>query len=190
MGHARAFEFTDKLCDLPPYDLKCVFMTNSGSESADTALKIALADHLERLVALHDASNIACVIVKPVVGSTGVLIPPKGYLQRLRALCDKHDIRLIFDEVITGFGRLRTGFAADYFQVRPDIMCLAKGITNATVPMGGVCVSQRIYDSIRGIELEPRAGGATLRTLEVFNRCFEAGLMIRVTAILSPCHRL
>jgi beta-alanine--pyruvate transaminase len=333
MGHAKAFEFTDKLCEILPYDLKRVFMTNSGSESADTALKIALAyqrarglgtktrligrergyhgtgfggisvggmvknrmsfgglltgvdhlphthglkdnffshaepehgadlaDHLERLVALHDASNIACVIVEPVAGSTGVLIPPKGYLQRLRALCDKHDILLIFDEVITGFGRLGTGFAADYFGVRPDIMCLAKGITNATVPMGAVAVSQRIYDCfmqtsetpielfhgytysghplacaagiatlevyeqeglferakeispywqdcvhslkdarhvidirnlglIGGIELEPRAGGATLRALEVFDRCFEAGLMIRVTGdiiALSP----
>ena len=97
-----------------------------------------LADELERLVALHDASTIAAVIVEPVAGSTGVLIPPKGYLERLRSICDKHGILLIFDEVISGFGRLGTSFASDYFGVKPDLFTTAKGITNATVPMGAV----------------------------------------------------
>ena len=96
-------------------------------------------------MALHDASNIAAVIVEPMAGSTGVLPPPKGYLARLRALCDKHDILLIFDEVITGFGRLGAPFAADYFGVTPDIMNLAKALTNGTVPMGAVVASREIY---------------------------------------------
>jgi beta-alanine--pyruvate transaminase len=95
-----------------------------------------LADELERIVAWHDASNIAAVIVEPVAGSTGVLIPPKGYLERLRAICDKYGILLIFDEVITGFGRVGSSFATEYFGVVPDIVRAAKGITNATVPMG------------------------------------------------------
>src|SRR5664279_1191183 len=94
-----------------------------------------LADDLERIVTLHDASTIAAVIVEPVAGSTGVLIPPKGYLERLRAICDKHDILLIFDEVITGFGRLGAPFAATHFKVTPDLMTVAKGITNGAVPM-------------------------------------------------------
>src|SRR5690606_9229802 len=97
-----------------------------------------LANTLERLVGLHDASTIAAVIVEPVAGSTGVLIPPKGYLQRLREICDKHGILLIFDEVITGFGRLGTPFAADAFGVTPDIITAAKGVTNGAVPMGAV----------------------------------------------------
>ncbi len=219
-----------------------------------------LADDLERLVQLHDASNIAALIVEPVMGSTGVLVPPKGYLQRLRALCDKYDILLIFDEVITGFGRLGAGFGADYFGVRPDIICLAKGLTNACVPAGAVAVSNRIYDTfmqmsetpielfhgytysghplacaagiatldiyeneglfaragdiagywqeamhslsdarhvvdirniglIGGIELAPRPDAPTARASEVFDRCYEKGLMIRVTGdiiALSP----
>src|SRR5690606_25580219 len=99
-----------------------------------------LADELERLVTLHDASNIAAVIVEPVAGSTGVLVPPKGYLQRLRQICDKHGILLIFDEVITGFGRLGASFATEYFGVVPDIITTAKGLTNGTVPMGAVFV--------------------------------------------------
>jgi beta-alanine--pyruvate transaminase len=107
-----------------------------------------LADELERLVALHDASTIAAVIVEPCAGSTGYLPPPKGYLQRLRQICDKHGIVLIFDEVITGFGRLGAAFAADYFNVIPDLMTVAKGISNATVPMGGVFVRKHIYDSL------------------------------------------
>ena len=106
-----------------------------------------LADDLERLVALHDASTIAAVIVEPVAGSTGVLLPPKGYLQRLRSICDKHGILLIFDEVITGFGRLGSPFAAQHFGVTPDLMTVAKGITNGCVPMGAVFVKQQIHDA-------------------------------------------
>jgi len=106
-----------------------------------------LADDLERLVALHDASTIAAVIVEPVAGSTGVLLPPKGYLQRLRSICDKHGILLIFDEVITGFGRLGSPFAATHFGVTPDLMTVAKGITNGCVPMGAVFAKQHIHDA-------------------------------------------
>ncbi len=218
------------------------------------------ADALESLVALHGADTIAAVIVEPMAGSTGVLVPPKGYLERLRALCDKHGLLLIFDEVITGFGRLGAMFAADYFGVTPDIMTLAKGLTNSTVPMGAVLVRGEIYDSfmtgpersielfhgytysghpvacaaalatldihrdedlagraagladdwadaihglrgtrhvvdlrtlglVAGIELEPRPGAPGARAYEAFVRCFEAGLMIRVTGdiiALSP----
>ena len=108
-----------------------------------------LADELEnRIVALHDASNIAAVIVEPMAGSTGVLIPPKGYLERLRSICDRHGILLIFDEVITGFGRLGPCFAADAFNVVPDMITIAKGLTNGTVPMGAVIVGRGIYDAI------------------------------------------
>lgn len=265
MAHPKVFEFTHKLSKLLPYDLKRVFLTNSGSESADTALKIALAyqrargmagkvrligrerayhgvgfggisvggipknrlfgpllngvDHLphtyqpehgrfikgepehglesaealERIITLHDASTIAAVIVEPVAGSTGVLVPPKGYLKRLREICDKHDILLIFDEVITGFGRLGTAFGADYFGVRPDIMCMAKGITNAAVPMGAVAVSNRIYDTFMQtsktpIELfhgytytgHPLACAAGIATLETYE---EEGLFQRAADI-------
>jgi beta-alanine--pyruvate transaminase len=139
-----------------------------------------LADELERLVALHDASNIAAVIVEPVAGSTGVLIPPKGYLKRLRELCTKHGILLIFDEVITGFGRLATPFAADYFDVEPDMMTTAKGLTNGVIPMGAVFSKQHIHDAFMdappGIELfhgytysgHPVACAAALATLDVF----------------------
>jgi beta-alanine--pyruvate transaminase len=139
-----------------------------------------LADELERLVTLHDASTIAAVIVEPVAGSTGVLIPPKGYLKRLRELCTKHGILLIFDEVITGFGRLTTPFACDYFDVEPDLMTTAKGLTNGVVPMGAVFSKQHIYDTFMsapaGIELfhgytysgHPLACAAALATLEVF----------------------
>jgi beta-alanine--pyruvate transaminase len=109
---------------------------------------VELADELERIVALHDASTIAAVIVEPCAGSTGYLPPPKGYLKRLREICDKHGILLIFDEVITGFGRLGTGFAAEYFGVIPDLMTVAKGISNATVPMGGVFVRKHVYDGL------------------------------------------
>jgi beta-alanine--pyruvate transaminase len=107
-----------------------------------------LADALERIVALHDGSTIAAVIVEPVAGSTGVLVPPKGYLQRLRAICDRHDILLIFDEVITGFGRVGSAFAAQRFGVRPDMITMAKGMTNAAVPMGGVAVSRTTYETM------------------------------------------
>ncbi len=107
-----------------------------------------LADELERLVALHDASTIAAVIVEPVAGSTGVLLPPEGYLERLRALCNKHGILLIFDEVITGFGRLGgAAFAADKFGVVPDMIATAKGLTNGAIPMGAVAVTRDIHDA-------------------------------------------
>src|SRR5437667_2778517 len=106
-----------------------------------------LADELERLVALHDASTIAAVIVEPVAGSTGVLVPPKGYLERLRQICTRHGILLIFDEVITGFGRLGASFATEYFGVVPDLITTAKGITNGVIPMGAVFVRKGIYDA-------------------------------------------
>jgi len=139
-----------------------------------------LADDLERLVTLHDASTIAAVIVEPVAGSTGVLLPPAGYLQRLREICDRHGILLIFDEVITGFGRLGTPFASDCFGVTPDLMTVAKGITNGAVPMGAVFSKGYIHDAVMdappGIELfhgytysgHPLACAAALATLDVF----------------------
>ena len=108
---------------------------------------VALADQLEELVALHDASNIAAVIVEPVAGSAGVIVPPEGYLRRLREICDKHAILLIFDEVITGFGRTGHAFGADAFGVVPDIMTLAKGLTNGAVPMGATVVREDIYQT-------------------------------------------
>src|SRR6266480_2783748 len=112
-----------------------------------------LADDLERIVALHDASTIAAVIVEPMAGSTGVLPAPKGYLQRLRAICNKYGILLIFDEVITGFGRLGHAFAAERYGVIPDLITFAKGVTSGTVPMGGVLVRKPIYDAfMRGPE--------------------------------------
>jgi len=117
-----------------------------------------LADELERLVGLHDASTIAAVIVEPVAGSTGVLIPPKGYLERLRAICDKYGILLIFDEVITGYGRLGTPFAADYFKVDPDIMTTAKGLTNGSVPMGAVLTKPHIHDAFMTSPGAPATG--------------------------------
>ena len=124
-----------------------------------------LADDLERLVALHDASTIAAVIVEPVAGSTGVLIPPKGYLKRLAAICAKHDILLIFDEVITGFGRLGAPFGADYFGVTPDIITTAKGITNGTIPMGAVFVKSQ---DPRRLHERPGGGHRVLPRLHLF----------------------
>jgi beta-alanine--pyruvate transaminase len=106
-----------------------------------------LADDLERIVALHGANTIAAVIVEPMAGSTGVLAPPKGYLQKLRAICDKHGILLIFDEVITGFGRLGAVFAAERYGVTPDLLCFAKGVTSGAVPMGGVIAREPVYDA-------------------------------------------
>ena len=108
----------------------------------------ALADEFEqRLLALHDPTTVAALIIEPVQGSAGVILPPKGYLEKLRAVCDKYGILLIFDEVISGFGRLGTAFAADYFSIKPDMICCAKGLTNASVPMGAVIAKQEIYDT-------------------------------------------
>src|SRR5215510_1149322 len=147
-----------------------------------------LADDLDRLVALHDASTIAAVIVEPVAASTGVLPPPKGYLERLRAICDKHGILLIFDEVITGYGRLGCAFAAERYGVVPDMITFAKGVTSGSVPMGGVIVRKGIYDAfMKGpehvIELfhgytysaHPLACAAGLATLDLYReeRLFE-----------------
>ncbi|MFH5924977.1 aspartate aminotransferase family protein [Roseomonas xinghualingensis] len=333
LGHPIAFEAAARVAEMTPAGIDKVFFTNSGSESADTALKIALAYHrargqsqrvrligrergyhgvgfggmsvggiggnrkqfgamlpyvdhlphthdlarnaftkgqpehgvelankLEDLVALHGAETIAAVIVEPVAGSTGVLVPPKGYLQRLREICDKHGILLIFDEVITGFGRLGTDFGADRLDVVPDIMTMAKGLTNAAVPMGAVATSNEVYDTvvnsspegielfhgytysghplasaaaiatlalhqeedlpgraraiepyweeaahslrsapgvmdirtfgfIAGIELTPREGKPGARAMDVFRRCFDEGVLVRVTGdivALSP----
>ena len=116
-----------------------------------------LAEELERLVALHDASTIAAVIVEPMAGSTGVLVPPQGYLQKLREICTRHGILLIFDEVITGFGRVGDAFGAQRFGVTPDIITFAKGITNGVVPMGGVLVRDTIYDAFMAVDAPPYA---------------------------------
>jgi len=266
MGHPKAFEAASRLVNVAPEGFNHVFFTNSGSESVDTALKIALAYHrakgnggktrligrergyhgvnfggtavggignnrkafgalvtgvdhlrhthdlarnafskgepehgaeladdLERLVALHDASTIAAVIVEPVACSAGVLIPPKGYLKRLAAIAAKHDILLIFDEVITGFGRLGTPFAVDHFGVSPDIITTAKGITNGTIPMGAVFLKDRIHDAFmtgaeNAIDLfhgytysgHPIAAAAALATLDLYQ---EEGLLTRAATI-------
>ena len=140
-----------------------------------------LADDLERLVALHDASTIAAVIVEPMAGSTGVLLPPKGYLQRLREICDKYGILLIFDEVISGFGRLGAPFAFDKFEVLPDMVVVAKGLTNGTIPMGAVFANDKVHDAFMtgpegAIELfhgytysgHPVAAAAGVATLDVY----------------------
>ena len=266
MGHAPAFELANAVVRIAPEGLDHVFFTNSGSESVETALKIALAYHrvkgdatrtkligrergyhgvnfggisvggispnrkmwsaslvpgvdhlshthdlaknafsrgepehgvnlaeeLERLVTLHDASTIAAVIVEPIAGSTGVLIPPKGYLKRLREICDKHGILLIFDEVITGFGRTGSPFAAQEFGVTPDIITAAKGLTNGSVPMGAVLVKKGIYDAFMqgpdGIELfhgytysaHPTACAAGIATLAIYER---EGLLTRAKSM-------
>jgi beta-alanine--pyruvate transaminase len=148
-----------------------------------------LADDLERLVALHGAETIAAVIVEPVAGSAGVLLPPQGYLERLRAICDRHGILLIFDEVITGFGRLGTPFAVDYFGVTSDLVTVAKGITNGVIPLGAVFASRKVHDALMtgpeaAIELfhgytysgHPVACAAGLATLDVYRR---EGLLTR-----------
>jgi beta-alanine--pyruvate transaminase len=153
-----------------------------------------LADDLERLVALHDASTIAAVIVEPVAGSTGVLIPPKGYLDRLREICTRHGILLIFDEVITGFGRVGDAFASEFFGVQPDMITMAKGLTNGTVPMSAIAVTSEIFKTFMegpaGIELfhgytysaHPLACAAALATLNVYA---EEGLFAR-TGEMAP----
>lgn len=332
LGHPIAFECAARLAEITPPGMDRVFFTNSGSESADTAIKIALAyqkargqaqrvrlvgrergyhgvgfggmsvggiggnrkqfgamlpyvdhlphthdlaanafsrgtpahgahlaDQLENLVALH-GDTIAAVMVEPIAGSTGVLVPPAGYLQRLRELCTKHGILLIYDEVITGFGRIGKDFGTERLGVQADIMTMAKGLTNAAVPMGAVAVHNSIYDAIvngvengielfhgytysghplaaaaaiasmnihrnedlpgralaiedyfadgahslrglanvidirnfgliAGIELAPRPGKPGQRAMDIFRRCFDDGLLIRVTGdiiALSP----
>jgi beta-alanine--pyruvate transaminase len=150
---------------------------------------VELADDLERLVSLHDPSTIAAVIVEPMAGSTGVLLPPRGYLERLRAICDRHGILLIFDEVITGFGRVGAPFGAQRFGVTPDMIVCAKGLTNGVIPMGAVIVKQAIHDAFMTgpehlIEFfhgytysgNPVASAAGLATLETYR---EEGLLTR-----------
>ena len=253
MGHPKAFELASALRDMAPEPFEHVFFTNSGSESVDTALKIAiayhrargegtrtrligrergyhgvgfggisvggivnnrkffgnllngvdhlphthlpenqwtkgqpehgayLADDLERIVALHGPETIAACIVEPMAGSTGVLMPPKGYLEKLREICTKHGILLIFDEVITGFGRLGSSFAAAHFDVMPDLITTAKGLTNGVIPMGAVLATAPIHDAFMDgpegtIELfhgytysgNPIASAAGLATLETY----------------------
>lgn len=154
---------------------------------------IELAEDLERLVALHGAETIAAVIVEPMSGSAGVILPPKGYLERIRAIADKYGILVIFDEVITGFGRLGTPFAADYFGVTPDLVTTAKGITNGTIPMGAVFASRKVYDGLmvgpeNAIELfhgytysgHPVACAAGLATMEIYE---EEGLLTRAAGL-------
>ncbi|MCC7546370.1 MAG: aspartate aminotransferase family protein [Burkholderiales bacterium] len=154
-----------------------------------------LADDLERLVALHDASNIAAVIVEPMAGSTGVLVPPKGYLERLRSICDKYGILLVFDEVITGFGRTGSAFASQTFGVTPDLLTCAKALTNAAVPMGAVVVKNELYEAFMtgpdsAIEFyhgytysgHPLAAAAAVATLDLFE---QEGLFERA-AQLAP----
>ena len=256
-AHPLSFKLSEKLASLVPGDLNHVFFTGSGSESADTAIKmaraywrlkgqpqktrligrargyhgvnvagtalggiggnrkmfgqlmdvdhlphtlqadqaytrgaaetggVALADELLKLIELHDASNIAAVIVEPMSGSAGVLVPPQGYLQRLREICSQHDILLIFDEVITAFGRLGCMTAAEYFGVTPDLMNVAKQITNGAIPMGAVIASSTIYDTFMhqaspnyAVEFahgytysaHPVACAAALATLELLQR--------------------
>ena len=153
-----------------------------------------LADTLEDIIALHDASNIASVIVEPVAGSTGTLVPPIGYLERLREICDDNGILLIFDEVITGFGRMGTNFASDKFNVKPDIMTMAKALTNGSMPMGAVCVRDEIYEAVtdnaneNAIEFfhgytysgHPMACAAALGTLDTYE---EEGLLTRASEL-------
>jgi len=255
MGHPLAFQFAERLVATAPCGFNHVFFTGSGSESVDTALKIALAyqraigqgtrtrligrergyhgvgfgglsvgglvnnrrvfttlpgvdhlrhthdlarnafctglpeygaelaDDLERLVQLHGAETIAAVIVEPVAGSTGVLLPPKGYLERLREIATRHGILLIFDEVISGFGRLGAPFATDYFGVTPDIITTAKGLTNGVIPMGAVFCTDAVHDALMhgpeaAIELfhgytysgHPVACAAGLASLDIYER--------------------
>jgi beta-alanine--pyruvate transaminase len=255
-GHPKSFEFARRLAAITPGDLNNVFFTNSGSESVDSALKIALAYHkargegqrmrlvgreksyhgvnfggisvagmvnnkkafglglpgvchlrhtqlpehrmvpgqpetgaeladdLQRFVDLHGADQIAACIVEPIAGSIGALVPPKGYLNRLREICDQHGILLIFDEVICGFGRTGKQFGADAFGVVPDMITMAKALTNGVVPMGAVACSEQIYDTITGAAPEsavelfhgytysgcPVASSAGLATRDIFEK--------------------
>jgi len=270
VSNNQSFALAERVVDMAPEGFTQCFFTNSGSESVDTSLKIALAFHrargegnrtrligrergyhgvnfggmsvggivpnrkafsanlipgvdhiratmnlehtaftrgqpewgahladdLERLAALHDGSNIAAVIVEPVAGSTGILPPPIGYLERLREICDKHGILLIFDEVITAFGRLGKPFAADYFGVMPDIITTAKGLTNGVIPMGAVLVRDHVYDAFmqgpeQMIELfhgytysgHPVAAAAGLATIDVYE---EEGTFEQSAALAKP----
>jgi len=154
-----------------------------------------LADDLERIIGKHDGDKIAAVIIEPVAGSTGVLIPPKGYLKRIREICTAHDTLLIFDEVITGFGRLGTPFAAQYFDVEPDMITCAKGLTSGTVPMGAVMVKKKMYDAFqqgdpKSIDLfhgytytaHPLAAAAAIASIDVYR---EDGLIDRAASMAS-----
>lgn len=268
-GHPLSFQLAERIIQLMPEKLQHVFFTDSGSESADTAIKMARAywrikgkpsktkligrargyhgvnvagtslggiggnrkmfgqlmdvDHLPhtlqpdlsftkgcaetggvelanemlKLIELHDASNIAAVIVEPVSGSAGCIVPPTGYLKRLREICDQHDILLIFDEVITGFGRMGTWTASEYFDVTPDILNFAKQITNGAIPLGGVVASHEIYDAFMQQDLpehavefthgytysaHPVACAAALATLDVL----EKKNLIHQSAALAP----
>ncbi len=266
MGHPVAFELANRLIEIAPEGMEHVFYTNSGSESVETALKIALAyhrargegartrligrergyhgvnfggisvggivnnrkvfgpmlagvdhlphthlpaqnaytkgqpehgahlaDELERIVALHGAETIAAVIVEPMAGSTGVLLPPKGYLQRLRDITRKHGILLIFDEVITGFGRLGSAFASQHYGVTPDLITTAKGLTNGVIPMGAVLATAAVHEAFMSgpphmIELfhgytysgNPIASAAGIATLETYR---EEGLFERAASM-------
>ncbi len=222
MGYGPTFRLAERIVSMAPAGMGQVFFVNSGSESVDTSMKMAIAYHrakgeahrtrfigrekgyhgvgfggisvggmvanrklyasamvpgvdhlphthnlkemafskgdptwglhlaneLERLIALHDASTIAAVIIEPMQGSTGVIVPPKGYLQRLREICTKHGILLIFDEVVSGFGRMGAHFAAQHYGVVPDMLTFAKGVNNGTVPLGGVIVRKEIHDAL------------------------------------------
>jgi beta-alanine--pyruvate transaminase len=248
-GHPASFEVARRLAAVTPADLNHIFFTNSGSDSVDTALKIALAYHkangegqrlrlvgrergyhgvnfggltvagmvnnkkafglglpgalhlrhthlpehkftvgqpetgaeladdLQRFVDLHGADSIACCIVEPIAGSTGVLVPPKGYLQRLREICDKHGILLIFDEVITGFGRTGKPFGSDSFEVVPDIITMAKALTNGVVPMGAVAVNEKVHDVL--MNAAPEAG------IELFHGYTYSGCPVASAAAIA-----
>ena len=253
-GHPRQFELATRIAELTPGDLNRIFFANSGSESVDTAMKVALAYHqargqggrtmfisrerayhgvnfggvslagmvnnrrrfgpalpgiahmrhthvkdnlftqgegvhgaefaedLQRLVTLHGAENIAACFVEPIAGSTGCLVPPKGYLKRLREICDQHGILLVFDEVITGLGRTGQSFAAQSFGVTPDLMTMAKALTNGAQPMGAVAISEHIHDTIMAAAPEgtieffhgytysghPAACAAGIATLDIY----------------------
>jgi beta-alanine--pyruvate transaminase len=256
LGHPASFELARKLAKITPGDLDYVFFCNSGSESVDTALKIAmayhaargegqrtrfvsrerayhgvniggvslsgmvrnreafgavmpgvahmrhtwmpedrfvrgqpdrgaeLADDLQRFVDLYGPKSIAACFVEPIAGSTGVLVPPKGYLERLRQICDRHGILLVFDEVICGFGRTGKAFAAQSFNVMPDMITMAKALTNGALPMGAVAVSDRIYHTVTGAapdgaveffhgytySAHPAACAAGIATLDIYER--------------------
>jgi beta-alanine--pyruvate transaminase len=265
-AHPKSFELASRVAELTPGDLNRIFFVNSGSESVDTAMKVALAYHqargqagrtmfisrerayhgvnfggvalsgivnnrrrfglgvpgvahmrhthlkenlftpgegahgadladdLVRFVNLHGAENIAACVVEPIAGSTGCLVPPKGYLARLREICDTHGILLVFDEVITGFGRTGAPFAGQAFGVVPDIMTMAKALTNAAQPMGAVAVSERVHDTVMGAAQEgaieffhgytysghPAACAAGLATLDIYR---DEGLFERAQAL-------